>query len=283
MKLIYNSIIFLLCVPIAELSAQYVTDDYRSELTISLGSFFYTGDLTDNIPVLSESQLAWGLAYTHNLNRELSLILGFHRGRIQAFDSNNGTSSSKYFRNLNFRTQLDEFSLMVGYDVVSLFKERRRNAKFRSKVLFGLAYFRFDPEGFYQDNWHRLQPLGTEGQGLEQYPKRDFYSLTQWSIPFGGMIAYKLNESYELSLSFRWNKTFTDYIDDASLPSADTNLIFNERGALAAALSDRYINTDGSPFPQEEGVMRGDSSDQDWYGIFKIGLSYRFNEYWVRR
>ena len=283
MKTRIKVLIFLVGIPITCMHSQYVFTDYRSEVSLSLGSFFYVGDLTDNLPVFSESQFAWGLAYQHKIKQSFALKLGFHTGKIQAFDSNHGTSSSKFLRNLNFRTQVNEFSLTTNIDILAMIKGKNRDAKICTKIFIGLANFRFDPEALYQDNWYKLNPLGTEGQGLEQYPKREMYSLSQWSIPFGGEIDYKLSENIKLGLCLQLNKTFTDYIDDVSMPLPDNSIILNERGELAAALSDRYINSEGNAFPQDEGTPRGNADLNDWYGIFKISLGYSFNEYWYSR
>ena len=51
-------------------------------------------------------------------------------------------------------------------------------------VTGGAAVFTFNPKAEYNGEWVALQPLGTEGQGLPQYPDRKKYSLIRW-LHFG--------------------------------------------------------------------------------------------------
>ena len=114
-----------------------------------------------------------------------------------------------------------------------------------------------------------LQPLGTEGQGLAEYPDREFYNLTQFSIPLGAGVKYALTDQINLGFEIGIRKTFTDYIDDVSLTYADEVILAENRGAQTVALANRT----GSPV--NGGQSRG-SSDNDWYLISGVTISYNF-------
>ncbi len=83
----------------------------------------------------------------------------------------------------------------------------------------GIGIFTFNPEArFGGDEWIDLQPLGTEGQWLadpeNRYPEP--YELTQFNIPFGGGLRFRLSRRWDMEVEIGWRKTFTDYLDDVA-------------------------------------------------------------------
>jgi len=102
-----------------------------------------------------------------------------------------------------------------------------------------------------------LQPLSTEGEGLQQYPARKPYKLTQFSIPFGGGITYAISDKVMISGEVAFRKLFTDYLDDVSGPTyADTAILRVEKGDLSAKMSFRSDETN-NPFPFSDKLIRG--------------------------
>ena len=58
--------------------------------------------------------------------------------------------------------------------------------RFTPFVYAGAGMCWFNPQALYEGQWVELQPLGTEGQGLPQYPDRQPYAKYTFVFPFGG-------------------------------------------------------------------------------------------------
>lgn len=179
-------------------------------------------------------------------------------------------------RNLSFQTDIFEFSTLAEFNFMDFNGARNReNKKFTSYLAAGPTLFMFTPKAKYEDTWYKLRPLGTEGQkpGSE-------YSPVSFAIAVGGGFKAKINEGWSLNFEILHRILFTDFIDDVSGVYADKRVIEGFRGAdgaLAAALSDRSIETDLSPEPiGQPGRQRGDSKRKDSFMTIGIGLTYHF-------
>ncbi len=114
-------------------------------------------------------------------------------------------------------------------------------------------------------------------RGLSQYPDRKQYALDQISIPFGGGVKFAVNQNISLGWEFRFNKTFTDYIDDVS-----TTLCRQKRftrckrrqGQLSWLIGVAKPYTAVPVYPAA-GTKRGNPNTKDWYYFSGITLSYR--------
>src|SRR5262249_32042095 len=124
----------------------------------------------------------------------------------------NTKDSALMFRNLSFQTNIIELSLCVEAAVLDpeLFPHY-------PYLFAGVGAFRFNPFAMDKSNEKVfLRPLHTEGQGLDEYPDRKEYSLTQLCIPFGAGARFKISEQLSISVEAGFRKIFTDYIDDVS-------------------------------------------------------------------
>src|SRR5690606_15533698 len=84
-----------------------------------------------------------------------------------------------------------------------------------------------------------LRDLGTEGQGLPQYPDKKMYNLVQIAVPFGGGIRLRLSDNVHISYEIGLRKLFTDYIDDVSTTYADEAILASRRGQRAVGIAFR--------------------------------------------
>ena len=103
----------------------------------------------------------------------------------------------------------------------------------------GIAGFHFNPRTFFRGEWYDLQPIGTEGQGINELDFREPYSLYEFAIPFGIGVKWAFSERWNLGLEYAARWTFTDYLDDVSRTYVDRNLLIEENGILAYQLSNR--------------------------------------------
>jgi hypothetical protein len=138
----------------------------------------------------------------------------------------------------------------------------------------GIGVMYFNPKAEYQGQWVALQPIGTEGQGLEG--EDDKYSRFTFTIPYGIGVGKSIDRYWSVNLEFTMRMTFTDYIDDVSTDYYGRNRIRQaklDQGASqaeadrAATLSDRniYSQTEVGLSPDNQLIeqQRGDPSDND--------------------
>ncbi len=92
----------------------------------------------------------------------------------------------------------------------------RRKYRFAPYLFGGVGFFHFNPRAKYNNEWVNLRNIGTEGQGLPQYPNRKKYFPVQVAIPLGIGIKYNYTRQISFSFEYGYRLTFTDYIDDVS-------------------------------------------------------------------
>lgn len=246
-------------------------------------NYFYDYDFKANRPVLN-----LGLRYQTcefaaiKSNLFVGILKGADKYTAEPIRNN---------RNLSFRSPIIEFSSQVE---VSFLKDKGKNffkapwvykkGRVRTKKgrnngvwdfypygFVGVGVYYFNPKAQYNGKWTALQPLGTEGQGLNGTDK---YKRIGLSIPYGVGFKYKVDNLVTVSLDIGIRKTFTDYIDDVSGNYYDKTLLEAGSGIAAATLSDP---SNGSHSNWTiAGEQRGDPSDKDSYLFAVVSINYRF-------
>ena len=230
----------------------------------------YNGDLTDKIFPKQTRNLAIGLTGSYGITDHISVRAGFTYTMLGAADRYNEDPELQS-RNLSFETRLYEFSLQGQYDLFSLDQKR-----FTPYAMAGIAAFHFNPYVFYTGKEKvYLQPLGTEGQGIDGYHEK--YNRLQVAIPVGGGIKYALTDRIILGLEGHVRKTFTDYIDDVSTSYADANDLMNAYGQTAVDVSYRGDElSNGSSVYPSRGTQRGSPKAKDIYYFAGLHLTWKF-------
>ena len=243
------------------------------ELGILAGGSTYDGDLmpTKITPLIKETHLAGGGFLRYNINDFVAARLNFAYAKISGDDANmeNGMQD----RNLNFESTVLEGGLIAEFNILG-YQPYALQRVFSPYIFTGIVGYKFNPRTEYNGELVDLQPLGTEGQGLEAYPEREFYKLMQHAVPIGGGVKIALNDALNVGFEFGARLVFTDYLDDVSRSYADPELIQAARGDIAADLSDRRTNID--PDATANNVGRGNEKARDWYYITGVTISYNF-------
>ncbi len=245
----------------------YTSFSQKLNLNLFLGTSNYEGDMQSNFFTFTQPGLALGAGLSYQITDRLYIRAGATFGSLAADDKNN---SKVYFRNLNFKTSLQEFHVAGE---LYLFTEQ--DLRVSPYVFAGLAVYHFNPYTYdTSGNKFFLQPLSTEGQGF--YQDRKPYQLTQFAIPFGSGIKYALNDQLKIGIEVGMRKLFTDYIDDVSTTYIDPALLLSNRGAKALELAFRggeINNTETYPVTL---TKRGEPKNKDWYYFTGLTLTYRF-------
>ncbi|MGK0387952.1 MAG: hypothetical protein ACI94Y_000679 [Maribacter sp.] len=254
----------LIIVAIVLFTTQFSIAQKFSEIGIGIGTFLYQGDMTPTFPVGEEFTFAGNIFYRYNFNSAIAVKAQFSFGQI----SGNDIHGNNRRRNMKFRSLIGELAITGQVDIIALIRRDGILGNFTPFIYGGVAGFYFNPQGKYEGEWHDLQPLGTEGQGMAEYPNKDPYSLFQVSIPFGIDLRYNFSRQFFTGLEFGMRKTFTDYLDDVSGTYADNELIQTQKGDMAAYLADpRDVK-------KSEGEVRGNSARKDWYSHFNVYFTY---------
>jgi len=238
-----------------------------------LGISNYSGDLVEKRVDLRYTRPALGILLRKDFNRYVSLRGAITYGTATGADSTNASPALKA-RNLSFRSRIIEFALIGELNLLDIDEKG-----FTPYVFAGIAGFGFDPMAKDKSgNWVRLRRLGTEGQGLPQYPDRLPYDLFTVSIPFGAGVKFLLNDRWTLGVEVGFRPTTTDYLDDVSKTYVDKNTLLAYRGQASVDMAYRGDEVSGKLTPGTypvDGTIRGSDKHKDWYGFSGFTLTYR--------
>ena len=228
---------------------------------------------------IGKTTISGGVFVSAIYKNAIALRLEGTFGRLQANDNVlegvTDIAKERFNRNLNFRTNISEISLMGEFHPLFIFVDwmsRDQDPPRTSPYLLaGVGYFSFNPQGNVDGRWVDLQPLSTEGQGFKEYPDREVYKLKQMNIPLGVGVRYELSQFLTLRGEFVYRKLSTDYLDDVSTTYIDPSLFYTyfspDKADLASYMADRQIEKRSNI-----GGKRGSPKQKDAYFTFNIKL-----------
>lgn len=226
----------------------------------SAGISIYFGDLKQSINLWAKPSAGGGVQYRLSKNFSLRGELLWYR--ISGVDTLNDVDYTIHPRNLSFRADnLEGTVTLVGY---YFNKYNRPNRPVVNPYGFiGLGFTSNTPKAKYQDEWHSLRPLQTEGVD---------YSSVLFTVPFGvGVTYHDIFPQFDIALEVGYRYTFSDYMDDVSTNYRDKNTFTDP---VAKELSDRR-----DEFLRERGIAKEDAASVDYAGpyTFYFGNNYRGN------
>lgn len=239
----------------------------RLQLTIFGGLSNYQGDLQGREFTFDQSNPALGLGLKYDFTPHIAIRTSLNFAKVGGDDKRN--ASTLQFRNLSFESKITEGNLLLEYTLMNM-----EEKAFSPYVFAGIGLFHFNPYAFDTlGNKVNLKPLSTEGQGLAQYPDRKPYKLTQFNIPFGGGVKFRISSNTVLSYEIGFRKLFTDYLDDVSTSYVDQFILAQERGPKAVEMAYRAGELkSGDPNYPAAGTIRGGAKYKDWYYFQGITL-----------
>lgn len=236
---------------------------------LSPGMMNYGGDLQSAAYTFKGAGFSFGADVFYRINK-FSIRSGAHFGKVLGSDAKYTNYKS---RNLEFASNIVDGNLCLQYDVFSLAEK-----KITPYLFAGVGIFHFNPYTNYNGQKVYLQPLGTEGQGLTAYPQRKMYALTQFNVPAGIGVKYKLSDRIQVGLELCGRMLLTDYLDDVSGKYPDENELFKGRGQLAVDLSFRGDELDPSlTFPSDK--QRGNPAHNDNYYTTSLTFIYTLTQH----
>lgn len=260
------------------LSIGFCSFAQKVEVGIMGGGMFYQGDLTEK--VISDIHPAGGMFLRINVNNRVSLKGNVLLGSISGTDVG-ASDATRKLRNLSFTSKISEFAAEVEVNLVNNYNEKNERRICVPYLFAGINVFHFDPQAELRDSAtgkvinYELQPLGTEGQGLTKYPDLKRYNLNSFAFPLGGGVKFHVGDYLTLGLELGMRKTLTDYLDDVSGFYAENDLIVAQYGPAAGRLADRSEEVVPG-YENPKNTIRGNPSNQDWYGFGGVLISYTF-------
>lgn len=269
---------------------------YRHEAMIGIGATNFLGELGGGNGAGQDlfldfdgraSRYCIGGGYRYKLNEFASARGTLTYARLYGSDALAGDPFRKS-RNLSFRTPMVELAIAGElYFIQEKVSNRYRVRGIRGAlgnslsayVFGGIAGFWFNPRGEYNGTWYSLQPIGTEGQGLNGTDK---YKRIGAAIPFGAGAKFSMSRTASISIEYGFRYAFTDYLDDVSTTYYDPTAIAAANGSDGRAafyLADPSIILEGEDqkrISTAPGQQRGDPTTNDTYMFAVIGLNLKF-------
>ena len=258
----YTKILILVLLPLVSMAQKH-------EFGVMAGLANYFGDLNYNASFTSVKPMG-AVFYRANFNSRWALKSSFSYAQL-AFDDKLSKNAFNRQRNLHFRTNVIELSTMMELNFLE-FNKLKQNRRFSPYFTLGLAVFYFDPQAQLNNEWHYLQPLGTEGQNDPSYSGVEKYSLISFAIPIGGGFKYSISKKWTVSMFGELRVAFTDYIDDVGGVYASPLSLPEGSKGLAYQLADR--SGEVGPSIGKPGNQRANSGKADFYMFAGFSISY---------
>jgi hypothetical protein len=268
----------------------------KHEVGLVFGAANFLGDLGGanhiGVPFLQDVEPtlfrpAGGFFYKYNLKKVVSFEVNVLATQVRGDDKlvSDGPVYSAYwyrhYRNLNFKSLIASVSFNMQIDLLRYKNTYKNHTYWTPFVGIGVGLFYMDPKASINGDWIRLQPLGTEGQGLPGH--RQPYSLIQPNFPLTIGVKYQYNKHWKFELSCIHHLTLTDYIDDVSTNYVDPAELYahydNSKAALIYALSKRSSELDPDNLYgtiTSPGEQRGNPKNKDSYFMVIFKVSYVF-------
>ncbi|MCC6721856.1 MAG: hypothetical protein IT243_06610 [Bacteroidia bacterium] len=240
------------------------------EAGVFFGNSLYWGDLyTTTVGLTYENfKLSYGLRLKYHINERFLVNFGANYMVISGTDDKNTVLGKErgtgFARGLSFRTTIFDINAMLEMDLLKY----KSTKSYTPSIAVGANVYNFTPYGKYNDRWYKLRPIGTEGQTLKG--GSGVYENWLFGIPISISVKKHMGIRNVISLSYTYNKIFTDYLDDVSTgiyPNADELKKANPSlGDIAVKLSN----------PNDQKGQRSASADFDGYGYWGITWTHKF-------
>lgn len=238
---------------------KYAFSNAREYVTLgfSVNALNYFGDIAPKSNIastdISYTRPGLGISSSVRLGPSFSVRAAFLYGRVSSSDfevasPQNEFAVKRYARNLHFRNNIKDFSIVGVLDLFPNPGSAMFRAGFTPYAFGGVSVFHHNPKAKVPEKavlyasgdtlvlpeagkWVALAPLHTEG--IE-----NAYSPFQISIPFGLGFRFRLNQIMDFEVETSYRYLFTDYLDDVSKNYADKGLLESD---LAKVMSDRSL------------------------------------------
>jgi len=252
------------------------------EIGLTAGVSNYYGDLQNKIFADYGYKPMGGIYYKYFMSPHVGVRFGFDFTEVTAADSLSSVQVNKW-RNLSFTSPVAEFYGALEINLLPIDIDRMKVTPY---IFGGIGAFYYDPYTLgLKGEKVFLRPLGTEGQGVPNYPDRKTYSHVTACFPFGGGLKFLIGNTLVVTTEIGFRYTNTDYLDDVSKSYVNLDTLAKYKGKQSAQLSYRgntVAGADPDYYPNYK-YTRGDSKANDWYWFGNVGIAVYFRAFGNRR
>ena len=262
-------LLILSCLAIfAQANAQF--DDPKTlEIGPHAGMGYYMGDLNPTLP-FAQAQLQYGGLVRFNYDNRWTFRFDYSRVTVTADDTKLNWRPE---RGLNFTSKINDFSLVAEFNFLEYYTGNPK--KNVSPYIFGgISVFQYTVFANVGDRLVDLSDYATEGPepaDAKWYDK--MFGKTSpigISIPFGMGVKFSLSRHMAATVEWRMQKTFTDYLDDVATVYPEQHATYTDENGEVYDLTDPTGN-------YLAGQQRGNSAFNDWFGMARVSLTWKFN------
>jgi len=265
----FRFLLILSCLAIfGQANAQF-EDPKTLEVGPHVGVSYYMGDLNPMMP-FAQSQLQYGGLVRFNYNNRWTFRFDYSRVNVKAYDE---VSKWRPERKLNFTSIINDFSLVAEFNFLEYYTGNPK--KNVSPYIFGgISVFQYTAFADVNGTLVDLSDYATEGpadSNAKWYEKMfGKTSSIGVSIPFGMGVKFSISRHMAGTVEWRMQKTFTDYLDDVATVYPEQHAVYTAEDGTIYDLTDPTGNF-------VAGQQRGDSAFNDWFGMARVSLTWKFN------
>ncbi len=261
-------LLIISCLAVVFQAKAQFDDPKTIEVGPHVGASYYMGDLNPMIP-FAQSRLQYGAVVRYNYDSRWSFRFDYSHATVKADDE---VTNWRPERGLNFMTKINDFSLVTEFNFIEYYTGNpKRNVSFY--IFGGISAFQYTPYAIVGGNNVNLRDYATEPDNPDAkwYEKLSAKSMpVGFSIPFGIGVKLSLSKHMAATLEWRMQKTFTDYLDDVATVYPEQHAIYSDGNGNIYDLSDPTGN-------YLAGQQRGNASFNDWFGMARVSLTWKFN------
>lgn len=236
----------------------FANEKHYLTLGVSVNALNYFGDIAPKSNIgstdISFTRPGLGVSSSARINPSLAIRAEFLYGQLSSSDykaanPNDEIAIYRYARNLHFRNNIKDLSVVGMYDFFSNPGAVIYRMGFTPYIFGGVSLFHHNPKALVPEEavlypnstlilpeagkWVALRPLHTEG-------KENAYNALQVSFPFGFGARYRINQIMDIEAEMSYRYLLTDYIDDISRNYVDKGTLESD---LAKVMSDRSLES----------------------------------------
>lgn len=261
----------LIILLLGQFLAPFKSDAQVIEVGASVGLSYYMGDVNPNKP-FNQSKLGFGGSVRYYDNTRWAFRLAYSNLQL---DGNDEASKYRPERGLSFHTNVQDIALVAEFNFFDYFTGSKRN--YITPYIFGgLSYLTFNPKA---DDGTALCSVLTDVDNEVAISDGDNkYNLTSFSIPFGIGMKYSISEHIGMTLEWRMDYAFTDWLDDchAYYPTYEPDEEGNVPGFVQYSDPTGITDPNNTGSNEQKYFQRGNKDTKDWYGYLSVSLSYKF-------
>ena len=264
----YRFFLIISCLAIVFQANAQFDDPITLEVGPHVGVSYYMGDLNPTLP-FAQAQLQYGGVVRLNYNNRWTFRFDYSRATVSADDTKLNWRPE---RGLNFTTKINDFSLVAEFNFLEYYTGNPK--KNVSPYIFGgISVFQYTPFAEYGGTVVNLRNYTTEITPADAKWYETIFGRTMpigVSLPFGMGVKFSLSKHMAATVEWRMQKTFTDYLDDVATVYPEQHALFTAEDGNTYDLSDpsgKFL----------AGQQRGNASFNDWFGMARVSLTWKFN------